>query len=163
MRVKVWWLFGCLAGILTPLMGLAANVNVSAIVNRSPCVVNNNNGISIQFGEILTSRIDGETYFKPFSFLVNCPGATPNTIMNVRVEGTAWSFDQTALETNNPQIGIRLREFNAQGTVLSVNTTRLRFFYYNPPKIGVVPLKKEGAVLAGGTLTAAATLIVDYD
>ncbi|WP_316507411.1 fimbrial protein [Klebsiella oxytoca] len=66
-----------------------ATVNFSGtLIEAPPCVVNNNNVITVNFGnEVMTTRIDGTQYRKPIDFDLDCSMAVSSK-QKVRITGT---------------------------------------------------------------------------
>ncbi|MBC3252355.1 fimbrial protein [Serratia fonticola] len=152
-----------LCSVLSGLPSLATEASETATINMlvsivaPPCTINNNQVIEVEFGDVMTTRVDGNNYRMPVNYTLDCKNA-PSSAMKLQVQGNAASFDSTLLQTSNPALGIKLQN---GATALSVNTW-LNFTYNNNPSLWVVPVKKAGAALSAGQFWAAATMKVDY-
>lgn len=150
-----------LAGILViaPLMtgAVTSTVTVQVTVLEPPCVINDDRPIEVDFGEVMTTRVDGVNYRRPVDYTLLCSKAFSNAI-KLQVQGNGASFDRTVLHTNKAGLGIGLRHGDNK---LPVNNW-LNFTYPNAPALWAVPVRQSGATLKGGEFTASATLQVAY-
>ncbi|OAH32768.1 fimbrial protein [Serratia marcescens] len=137
----------------------SVTVTVKVTVVAPPCIVNNNDPIEVNFGDVLTTRVDGHTYRQPVEYNLDCPNVS-SSALKLQVRGTGAGFDSTVLATNEqPVLGIELQQGN--GSKLKVNDW-LNFTLPDKPVLYAVPVKQAGATLGTGAFSAAATLAVDY-
>lgn len=153
---------GGLAGLLVfaPLWAFAATtVTVKVtVVAPPPCIINEDQPIDVDFGsELLTTKIDGNNYIKTVDYSLECQNNTSNA-MKLQVQGSATTFDSSALQTNMADLGVALK---ANGTALTINNW-VNFTYPDKPVLQAVPVKRAGSTLNGGDFVAAATLMVAY-
>lgn len=153
---------GCsLAVLLTalPIMAKAVTtVTVKVTVVTPPsCIINDEKPIEVDFGEVMTTRVDGSNYRLPVTYTLNCKDVRSNAL-KLQVQGTGAAFDGTVLQTNKAGLGIELQQGD---TKLPLNGW-LNFTYPNQPELWAVPVKQRGATLTGGEFTAGATMKVDY-
>lgn len=152
-----------LAGMLAVLPMLAwaapsATVTVKVtVVAPPPCVINDDRPIEVAFGDVMTTRVDGDNYKMPVNYTLSCTGGTSNA-MKLQVKGTGAAFDAAVLQTNQTGLGIELRQGASK---LAVNSW-LNFTYPNKPELWVVPVKQDGVTLTGGEFSAGATMAVAY-
>ncbi|MDF9719697.1 fimbrial protein [Serratia marcescens] len=152
-----------LCGLLAMLPRLAAGVDIASItvkvtvVMPPPCVINDNRVIAVEFGDVMTTRVDGENYRKPIVYTLDCKGA-PSNAVKLQVQGNSTSFDGTVLRSDKVGLGIKLLQGDNK---LPINTW-LNFTYPNQPELWAVPVKQNGMALTGGEFTASATMKVDY-
>ncbi|MEN4247688.1 fimbrial protein [Serratia marcescens] len=151
-----------LAGLLTalPLLVWAAATTVTitvTVVAPPPCVINDDRPIDVAFGDVMTTRVDGDNYKMPVNYTLSCTDASSNA-MKLQVKGTGAAFDATVLQTNKAGLGIELRQGDSK---LAVNDW-LNFTYPNKPELWAVPVKQSGATLTGGEFSAGATMEVAY-
>jgi type 1 fimbria pilin len=151
-----------LAGLLAtlPILALAnstATLTVKVTVVQPPCVINDNRPIEVEFGDVMTSRVDGENYKMPVSYSLSCSGALFKT-MKLQVQGIGATFDTSVLHTDKAGLGIELRQGDSK---LAVNNW-LNFTDPNKPELWAVPVKQSGATLTGGEFRAGATMKVSY-
>lgn len=136
---------------------LTATVVLTLTIVAPPCVINDNRPIEVEFGDVMTTRVDGNNYRMPVNYTLDCKNA-PSSAMKLQVKGTGAGFDGTVLQTSNSALGIKLQ---AGATKLPVNTW-MNFISSNKPELWAVPVKQSAATLTGGEFTAVATMNVDY-
>lgn len=134
----------------------AVAINFHGTLVQPACIVNANNPISVEFGDVTITSVDGVTHKRmPLTYSIDCPGG--NTI-KLQVAGTAAGFDTTALATSISGLGIRLQK----DTVTQPINSWLFFTSSSRPALWVVPLKDGVTLLSAGEFTATASLKVDY-
>ncbi|HGM6401959.1 TPA: fimbrial protein [Serratia marcescens] len=131
-------------------------VKVTVVV-PPPCVINDDRPIDVEFGDVMTTRVDGDNYKMPVNYTLSCNGDAPNA-MKLQVKGNGAAFDATVLQTSKSGLGIELLQ---SGGKLVVNSW-LNFTYPNKPELWAVPVKQAGEPLTGGEFSAGATMAVDY-
>lgn len=140
-----------------PLASATIRVTVT-VVEKPSCVINGNRPIEVDFGEVMTSKIDGAQYKVPVTYSLECKQSEgKNVRMNILANPSA--FDPSALATSVAGLGIRLY---AADQVLPPGPDGYRFVYPNLPVLTAVPVKDAAITLAGGDFSAAATLEVEY-
>lgn len=160
-RRRCMW--GALVALLAavPLMALSSNMATVTVkvtvVAPPPCTINDDRVIEVDFGDVMTTRVDGKNYKMPVNYTLSCSGSFPNA-MKLQVEGYGALFDQTVVRTNKTGLGIELRQGDNK---LAVNSW-LNFTYPQKPELWAVPVKQSGATLTGGEFTAGATMKVAY-
>ncbi|KFL05470.1 fimbrial family protein [Serratia marcescens] len=136
----------------------SATVTVKVtVVAPPPCVINDDRPVEVEFGDVMTTRVDGDNYKMPVNYTLSCSGGTSNA-MKLQVKGNGAAFDATVLQTNKTGLGIELRQGDGK---LAVNSW-LNFTYPNKPELWAVPVKQAGTTLTGGEFSAGATMAVDY-
>ena len=155
---------GCL--VLLAGMGLSlpvqatpgeAAMNFSGTLVVPPCVVNGNNTIDVDFGDVMTTRVDGKNYRKQVSYTLTCEDGVSKAL-KLQVGGTAAAFNGELLNTSVTGLGIRVQNGSSN---LAVNTWK-NFTYPDKPALWVVPVQQPGVTLVGGKFSATATLNVAY-
>ena len=155
-------------GGLAALMLLSGSAAVQAvttikvtvtIVAPPPCVINGDSLIEVDFGnEVMTTRIDGESYKKQaINYTVECKDA-PSNAMKLQIQGNGAGFNSDVLQTSKGDLGIKLLR---NGNSLPLNEW-INFTYPTLPRLEAVLIKKAGATLAGGAFSAGATMKVEY-
>lgn len=79
--------------------------------------------------------------------------------MFLTVTATATSFDTSAVQSNVPDLGIKILRNNLP----FVLNTKLSIAPASPPVLEVVPVKKSGSTLSEGNFTATAVLVAHYE
>ncbi|WNN46701.1 fimbrial protein [Winslowiella toletana] len=138
--------------------GHSASVTVKVtVVAPPPCIINDDRAIEVDFGDVITTRVDGAHYRMPVNYTLSCTGDTANA-MKLQVQGNSATFDGTVLLTNKEGLGIELQQGSSK---LPVNSW-LNFSYPDKPELWAIPVKQAGATLTGGEFTAGATMKVAY-
>lgn len=133
-------------------------VNISGVVLAPPpCVINGGNIIEINFGEVMSTRIDGTAYKKEVTYAIVCT-KMPTYAMKMSVQGDNAGFDTQSLSTNIDGLGIAILYNNRK---LPVGQT-VNFTYPNPPQFSVVPVRDLTKKLKGGYFESIATLLIEY-
>lgn len=149
---------GGLILILPVLAEAVTTVTVKVtVVAPPPCIVNNNRPIEVEFGDVMTTKVDGMNYQMPVNYTLSCETGSDNS-MQLEVQGAGAVFDSTVLQTNKDGLGIKLMRVGAD---LPINTW-VPFTYPNAPELWAIPVKKSGVTLTTGEFSAAATMRVDY-
>ncbi len=139
--------------------GVSANLTFSGTLNEPPpCTIEAGNTIEVDFGDVGVKRVDGVKYRRALAYTISCGPATLPWELKLSVNGTATSFDGSAVQTSVPELGIRLFQNNLPFLL----NTPLDITLSSPPTLEVVPVKQPGAVLAPARFTAVATLLAEY-
>ncbi|HCR1077295.1 TPA: fimbrial protein [Enterobacter cloacae] len=128
------------------------------VVASPPCTINDDRPIEVDFGEVMTTRVDGNNYRMPVNYTLSCTGASSNA-MKLQVKGSGAAFDGRLLQTSRNGLGIELQ---TQGGISFPVNGSLIFSYPNKPELWAVPVKQPGVTLTGGEFTAGATMSVTY-
>lgn len=136
-------------------------INISGTIAISPCVINANQMINVDFGDsIVTTRVSenalGEQNVKPVDYTLRCER---NLKARMKILGTPAPFDRRLLATGQENLGVALR---IGDTVMAVNSTEYEFTYPNYPTLVALPVKAPAAVLNGGKFDAGATMVLSF-
>lgn len=150
-----------------PLMAFSssmATVIVKVSVMKPPsCTINDNRPIEVEFGEVLTTQVDGKNKSTPVNYTVRCSGADVNTRLNLQVQGLPASFDNTILQSTSEGLGVALK-VKKDGILspFAINTWWQNVTPTSLPELWAVPVKQNGVTLRGGEFSAGATMSVAY-
>lgn len=133
-------------------------IDIKGEVVDKPCSVNNGRLIEIDFGDVLTTRIQGEYYKKPVEYTVTCDGQSTMPSLNILVDGISSDFDQKLLKTDVDGLGV-LFKFGTQDFPIR---TKRPFTFSPKPEISAVLVKNKDTELPARKFTANATLKVSY-
>lgn len=140
--------------------GASANLTFSGTLNEPPpCTIDAGNTIEVDFGDVGVKRVDGVRYRKSVGYTISCGADTLPWELKLSVNGTPTGFDGAAVQTNVPELGIRIFQNNVPfplNTPMDINLS-------SPPMLEVVPVKQLGAVLAPAPFAAVATLLAEYE
>lgn len=157
---KMMWLFWFCTPLAIPnVFGFSGylNVSIKGSVLAKPCSINNGQTIEIDFGDVMTTRIQDEFYKQPIDYTVSCTsGVQPK--LNIFVDGLSASFNQNLLKTSVDDLAVLFKA----GTNDFPLKSKLGFSFTSPPELAVVLVKKSGADLPAKRFTANATLKVEY-
>lgn len=135
-----------------------STVTIKVTVLAPPaCVINDNLPVEVNFGDVMTTRVDGNNYRRRVKYTLSCTGASSNSI-RLQVHGVGAAFDNKVLLTQKTGLGIALLQ---GGNRLPINSW-LNFTYPTLPVLEAVPVKQEGITLSAGEFSAGATLKVAY-
>lgn len=130
---------------------------VAVTIVAATCVVNNNQEISVEFGDnILTTSVNGIDHKKEIPYTVKCSAGQRTQL---RFLGDNASFNANYIKTSAADLGIAFSI--ADGSLLK-NGQWMDFDSSSPPKLYAVPVKNQTAELSGGLFTASAVLQVRY-
>lgn len=127
------------------------------VIAPPPCVINNGNTILVDFGEVMSTRIDGQRYKQPVNYTAECT-KMPTNAMTLAITGNTAGFDAGLLQTEIAGLGVRMLY---QGRQLNPGE-KVKFTYPVFPALEAVPVRDMTAVLTGGDFSAVATLDLDY-
>ncbi|MEL5640081.1 fimbrial protein [Serratia ureilytica] len=130
-------------------------------LNRPPvCTIYNGQKIDIDFGEkVGVNKVDGNNYLQKVNYSLSCEPGVAGMALGLTLSGAASGFDKAALQTNMPDLAIRLQL--QDGTPFELNK-RLDITLASPPELYAVPIKRPGAELKSGAFSVTATLLADY-
>lgn len=138
--------------------GRAVELTVKVtVVAPPPCIINDNKNIAVEFGDVVTSQVDGRNYLREVNYTMSCSVNASNAL-KLQVTGIGATFDDTVLWTTRNGLGVKLLQGS---TKLPINTW-LNFTYPTPPVLSAVLVKQPGATLTGGEFGAGAIMKVDY-
>lgn len=129
-------------------------------VLSTPCTVNDDEVINVNFGNVGVTHVDGIAFSQPIPYTVNCHGAVDNSPLKLTISGTAENFDEAAVTTSAEGLGIQIQ---ANGIPLKLNqplSTTLGAI--SSLKLTAVPVKDPLKELTEQPFTATATLTADY-
>lgn len=140
--------------------GASANLTFSGTLNEPPpCTIDAGNKIEVDFGDVGVKRVDGVKYRRGVGYTITCGPSTLPWLLKLSVNGTATTFDGSAVQTSVPNLGIRIFQNNLPFLL----NTPLDITLSSPPILEVVPVKQPGATLAPARFTAVATLLAEYE
>lgn len=147
--------------IALPELCMADNLQFTAtLLTGPPCVINSGRLISVSFGDVQTSLIDGTYKTLTIPYTLDCAGAGTN-LVRMQVSGNGASFADSVLAIpGNPEVGIRLLK---DGSRLALNTWA-DFNTSKKPLLEAVlaPKYTSDSTVKAGAFSASATLMVDY-
>lgn len=138
------------------------NLTISGTIQVDPpCVINNNQAISITFDTMQNTDVNGSNGRKPLGPIFNCSTALSSALKFRITTGASPGWDTSAISTDRDNLGIRLTQ-GENGSVVSLNAD-VPFLSTNLPELWAVPVKNAAILPIGGTYnSASATLTVDY-
>jgi type 1 fimbria pilin len=139
----------------------ATTIDVQGTLWPPACVVDNGAGgdIRVNFGDdININRLNGNNYRQVVSYNIHCGTDGQTWPLRLRFEGTANLWDTQALETSDPNLGIR---FSLSGSDVSFGT-HYPIPMISRPVLTAVPVRNSAAAPAEGVFTATANLLAEY-
>lgn len=130
-------------------------------VISTPCTINNDQIIDIQFGNVGIRNINGVNYMKDIPFTMDCHGAPDSSPLVLMVSGRAETFDKAAVDTTVNGLGIQIQ---VNGQPMTLNTgLRTTLGALSALKLTAVPVKDPVTALTEQGFSATATLTADYE
>lgn len=130
-----------------------------SLIEPPPCEVDSGELIDVDFGKRLgIQKVDGVHYLQKVNYSIKCEPGAKDWAMELMLSGEPTSYDMAAIQTNIPDLGIRVLlngEAFTLGKSVSVNPADL-------PVLEVVPVKTPGSTLIEGAFEATATLQAVY-
>lgn len=126
-----------------------------------PCTLSET---TVEFGQVLTTKVDGQNYLMPVGYTMNCDGRTKDTL-KIQLQGDATTINgETVLSTNVSGLGIRVRRTDDHSLVVPGTSQWINFTYAGNtgPALEAVPVKANGTTLSPGEFSAVGTLVVEY-
>lgn len=123
-----------------------------------PCTVFENKMHIIEYKDIGLHKVDGVNFTKPINYALKCEDNLKGWDLVLTIIGTPTDFDKSALQTNIPNLGMRITQ---NGLGFEINKP-LKIDYGQAPILEVVPVKKLGVTLPEGGFTATGTLLAEY-
>lgn len=140
-----------------PISGRTPIVIQGVIIAPPPCVINNGETIEIDFGAVLTTRIDGVRYRQPVDYQATCENM-PHPLLTLSLIGTPSEFNHDYLTTSIDGLAV---SFHANGQSLPLGQT-LNFTFPDFPKLEATPIKDAAVELPGREFVTSATLEIAY-
>ena len=129
------------------------------LIESSPCIINNDEVIEIDFAKVAIDKIDGNNFIQPILCNISCRVGPRDSVptMKITMSGAVSDFNPAGIATDVDGLGIEIRQ-NGQplriGEGLEVSVLAL-------PLLQAVPVKKSGAALQEGPFEAWATLLME--
>lgn len=136
------------------------NINIGVTVLGKPCVINNNDIISVDFGNIPSLVIDKEqAEFVLLKYSLDCNESVED-VLEMTINGTPASFEDnnSTLQTSIADLGIFM---TANGNLVTLNKP-FQFNVKNKPELMAKLVKKKGGTLTYGDFTASGSISVNY-
>ena len=147
-------------------LNLPIYVRSNNALNLSPstCTINNNNPIVVDFGSVDPLAVGGDIssgtpYRKSVPLNYSCPDAGISSPIDIKLVGTASSFNASALATTNPNLAAGLTRLS----LLVAPGSSFRTSISNSSGSDTVLFtlfRKAGSLPAAGPFTASATLVM---
>lgn len=79
------------------------------LIEPPPCTINDDGVIDVDFGDrVGINKVDGVNYRQTIGYRITCEPGIGKWDMMLRLNGTATSFDEAAVQTNHRYLGIRI-------------------------------------------------------
>jgi type 1 fimbria pilin len=139
-----------------------STVSVSGTVTAIPCTITTDgSGITVDFGDILTTQIDGKTYKRTQVVTdIQCEDMAVGTQLKMTITGESAAFGSGYLATDKEGLGMKFTDSNSNE--IPVNTGSLTIYYQSNDELYVIPTKDSSTELTGGAFLGTATLSIDY-
>lgn len=137
------------------------NVNLSGtVVANGSCTFTGSGPVAVEFGDVFINDIKDRAYKQNLPYTLVCKGDPGGKAIQMKLTGTAATFDGTLLKTDAKGLGLSLQK---NGTVLALNQW-MDIDPASPPKFEAVLVKEKGATFQNGqAFNGSATLIVGFN
>lgn len=161
---RTTWLCAALLGGLAAGMAQAQDnvsiITVRVTVNATPCQINNNQIIEVNFGEnVITTEVAKGIYEQEVDYSLDCTNADQRKTLVMRISGDKATFGNNVLGTSFDELGVKLK---ADGQDFPLNTGLLLASSASKPVLSAQLVQKPDTRLPTGRFTAGATMTVDY-
>ncbi|WP_315139365.1 fimbrial protein [Achromobacter marplatensis] len=134
-------------------------IDISGTIRaKVPCIINDNQPISIPFGDVQITRIDGQYKMTVIPYTLDCKRAG-SYALKMKISGDSADFNTNLLSIpTQSSLGIALK----RGTT---NIALNDWFSLNPaspPTLQAVLVAHGTGEITGGEFSASATMVVDY-
>lgn len=137
-----------------------ALITVNVTINTSPCEINNNQIIDVDFGaNVITTDVAKGVVEKEVNYTFDCTSADQSKTLAMTIKGAGADFDADILKTTIPELGIRIK---ADGIDYPLNTKLALASSTSKPVLKALLVQQPGAHLPTGAFTAGATMTVNY-
>lgn len=137
-----------------------AVITVNVTVTASPCEINNNQNINVDFGDsVITTDVMAGTVEKPVNYTLDCSNADTARTLKMHILGSGAEFNGDLLQTSIPELAIKLK---ADGADYPLNSDLALASASTKPDLVAMLVGKPGSRLPTGGFTAGATMTVDY-
>lgn len=142
------------------------NIYARNSLNLNPwtCTINNNNPVEVDFGSVDPLAVGGDIsagtpYRRSVVLNYSCPEAGIDSPIDIKLLGTASSFNSSALATSNPDLAAgltRLSSLVAPGSSFRTSITNSS----GRDTVLFTLFRKTGSLPAAGPFTASGTLVM---
>lgn len=136
------------------------------LISNPPCdITGDNDPITIDFGEMGITRIDGSNYMQDFALTITCGNDLGNAVqLYIAYEGQPmFPYDPNAIVTSREGLGVRLYY---QGQVIPPNDDNRPIVLSGGGQtnlsLSAVPIRDPAANLLEGTFIAMGTVEIRY-
>ena len=129
------------------------------LITRTACTVNNNQMISVFFGNVAINKVATGNVIQALSYSLDCGMATTGNTVQMTINATSVPSDSAAMNSSMPGLWMRfLNEGGAQPLGKPFNVAD----WHNPPKLEIQLVKDPSVALEASNFTGVATLIAEY-
>lgn len=129
------------------------------MVLTTPCSVNNDQPVTVTFGNVGISKIDSGRYVKDMHYAINCGGATSTNRITLIINATPEPWNAKAMVTSVDGLGVQIIK---DGVPVDLNSSIDVSDPMNPPALQLMLVKDPAAMLTEQDFTATGTLIAEY-
>lgn len=159
---------GLRVALMVMALGWVASANAASevtvtisgtVLATPPCVINSDRLITAAFGDVQTRLIDGSYKTITIPYTLECSRPVNNEV-RMQVRGTGAGFMTSLLAVpGNTDLGIALKK---DGSALALNTWANFDARTKPVLQAVLSKRAADSDIKNGTLSASATLVVEY-
>lgn len=137
----------------------SVSFDVEVTVVAKTCEVNDNNPITVEFGDMIINKIKDGIYEQPIPYTLDCGEAPAGQLLRLQFSGTGAPFDSNLLRTSERDLGL---QFKINGNKFNLNAWQ-NFNYTNTlPVLAVLAVASSVGGIEDDEFTATATFNVEY-
>jgi len=129
------------------------------MVQTTPCAINDDQPITVSFGNVGISKIDTGRYVQDLHYSLNCGGATSKDKVSMFIKANPTTWDTQAIATDVTGLGAQVLK---DGSPLELNTYIAIPDPASPPALQVRLVKDPAATLTDQPFTATGAIIFEY-
>lgn len=161
---NVKWLFALFMLIITSIRVCfadnTATITVNVTIVNSPCVINNNQPIDVDFGnDVAVTDVATGLVEKRINYELDCSSMDIEKSLEMTISGTGADFDTEVLKTSILNLGVKIK---ANGNSFPLNSAFDFATAETKPTLTALLVQKPGSRLDVGAFTAGATMTVVY-
>ncbi|KFA84180.1 fimbrial protein [Enterobacter asburiae] len=125
----------------------------------TPCTISNDQVITVDFGNVAVSRLNGGAYIQPVNYTLECGSAGSANTVSMVFKATPVASDAATFSSTINGLWVKVLK---DGQPLELNKAFTVADPLSPPAIEVQLEKDPATDLAEGSFTATGTLMAEY-
>lgn len=128
-------------------------------IATTPCKINDDRPISVEFGNVAINRVETGEYIRPIDYIMDCGSATSSQTISMIFKASSVPSDLYSFNSNLPGLWMKVLK---DGKPLELNKSFNVPDLNNPPKLQIQLVKNPDIDLIESGFMASGTLAADY-